>query len=193
VPSGGDQCVDRNRAETRLRALLLQALEGDARAYAQFLDGVAGYLRGTLRRRLRSCESDIEDVLQEILIALHKGLHTYRRQVPLTAWIAAIVRHKVADHFRGHAQRDALNEPFDDVHGELFSVSTAESVEASRDVERLLKTLPDKQRASITAVKLNGMSIAETAQATGLSEAAVKVGIHRGIKALTRMIRGQSD
>lgn len=193
MPAGGNRSVDASSVEIRLEAWLLRALDGDARAYAQFLDGVAGYLRGTLRRRLRSSESDIEDVLQEILLALHKGLHTYRRQVPLTAWIAAIARHKIIDHYRSHSLREALNEPFDDEHIDLFAVSTAESVEASRDVERLLKTLPEKQRASIAAVKLNGMTIAETAKATGLSEASVKVGIHRGIKALMRMIRGQAD
>ena len=193
VLPGRNQCVDTSNAEDRLKALLLRALDGDSRAYAQFLDGVAGYLRGTLRRRLRSRESDIEDVLQEILIALHKGLHTYRRQVPLTAWIAAIARHKIADHYRSYSARDALNDPFTDEHIELFAISTAESVEASRDIERLLASLPDKQRAPIAAVKLNGMTIAETAKATGLSEAAVKVGIHRGIKALMRMIRGQPD
>jgi len=193
VPSDRNHGAVADSAEDRLKALLLRALEGDAAAYERFLDDVAGYLRGTLRRRLRSCESDIEDVLQEILIALHKGLHTYRQQVPLTAWIAAIVRHKVADHYRHHAQHEALNDPIDEQHIDLFVESTAESVEASRDIEQLLKKLPDKQRVSIAAVRLNGMSIAETAKVMGLSESAVKVGIHRGIKALTRRIRGQAD
>ncbi|CAM2154580.1 ECF RNA polymerase sigma factor SigF [Pararobbsia alpina] len=193
MPPSRNRRIDTSRTEEAFKDLLLRALDGDARAYERFLDGVSGYLRGTLRRRLRSCESDIEDVLQEILIALHKGLHTYRQQVPLTAWIAAIARHKIADHYRGHALRDALHEPFDDENTDLFVASEAESVEASRDIERLLKTLPEKQSAPIVMVKLNGMSVAETAKATGLSESAVKVGIHRGIKALTRMIRGQSD
>ena len=87
--------VDRTgnlRGRMRLKGLLHLALDGNAVAYAPFLEVFSGYLRGMLRRRLRSYEDDIEDVLQEVLIALHNGLHTYRNQVPVTAWAAAIVR-----------------------------------------------------------------------------------------------------
>jgi RNA polymerase sigma-70 factor (ECF subfamily) len=175
--------------EDRLKGLFNLALEGDAAAYAEFLELFSGYLRGMLRRRLWAYEDDIEDVLQEVLFALHNGLHTYRQQVPLTAWAAAIVRHKIADFLRARAHREALHDPIED-EMELFAVSETESLDAQRDIDTLLERLPERQRVPIEHVRLHGMSIAETAKLTGLSEAAVKVGIHRGIKALSRLIRG---
>ena len=53
----------------------------------------------------------------------------------------------------------------------------------------MLQTLPDKQRLPIEYVKLEGLSVVETARLTGLSESAVKVGVHRGLKALAARIR----
>jgi RNA polymerase sigma-70 factor (ECF subfamily) len=178
-----------NGVEEQLRGLLTLALEGNAIAYAKFLALFSGYLRGMLRRRLRAYEDDVEDILQEVLFALHNGLHTYRNEVPLTAWAAAIVRHKIADFLRARAHREALHDPIED-EMELFAVSETESLEARRDIARLLERLPERQRAPIEHVRLRGMSIAETAKLTGLSEASVKIGIHRGVKALSRLIRG---
>jgi len=189
APDETTQRAAANGVEERLKALLHRAIDGDATAYASFLRILSGYLRGMLRRRLRAYEDDVEDVLQEVLFALHNGLHTYRNQVPLTAWASAIVRHKVADFLRARAHREALHDPIVD-DAELFAVSETESLDARRDIGSLLERLPERQRAPIEHVRLHGMSVAETAKLTGLSEAAVKVGIHRGIKALSRLIRG---
>ena len=75
---------------------------------------------------------------------------------------------------------------------ELFATSEEESLDARRDIGKLLERLPERQRTSIEHVRLQGLSVAETAKLTGLSEAAVKVGIHRGIKALSRQILGKT-
>lgn len=189
TPARPDGRPVRNRIEERVKGLLQLSLNGDVVAYTAFLEIMSGYLRGMLKHRLRSFEDDVEDVLQEVLFAMHNGLHTYRDQVPFTAWVAAIVRHKVSDFLRGHARREALHDPFDE-ETELFASSEAQTVEARRDIDKLLERLPERQRASIEHVRLEGLSVAETAKLTGLSEAVVKVGIHRGIKALSRHIRG---
>jgi RNA polymerase sigma-70 factor (ECF subfamily) len=57
------------------------------------------------------------------------------------------------------------------------------------DLGKLLEKLPDRQRLPIVHMKLEGLSVAEAARATGMSEAAVKVGVHRGLKALAELIR----
>jgi len=62
------------------------------------------------------------------------------------------------------------------------------AAEARRDLGVLLQQLPDKQRLPIEYVKIEGLSVAEAAQRTGLSESAVKVGVHRGLKALAALI-----
>lgn len=176
--------------ELRLTSLLAQSLEGDKAAYRIFLHDLSGHLRARLRKKLRRADADIEDLVQEILIAVHKGLDTFRPDVPLTAWISAIVRYKVADYHRTYFRRDSLHEPLDD-DGGLFVDSSSEISDARRDVEQLLATLPMGQRLSIVQTRLWGMSVAEAASSTGLSESAVKVGVHRGLKALAAKIRGK--
>jgi len=131
--------------------------------------------------------------VQEVLIAVHKGLDTFRPDVPLTAWISAIVRYKLADHFRMNARRNELFEPLDEdeasASASVTAVSRLDALDAQRDLDRLLATLPPRQRESIVQTKLWGRSVAETAASTGLSESAVKVGVHRGLKALAAKIR----
>jgi RNA polymerase sigma-70 factor (ECF subfamily) len=74
----------------------------------------------------------------------------------------------------------------------MFAAPDDEAAEARHDVRKLLDRLPDRQRLPILHVKLQGLSVTETAQLTGLSESAVKVGVHRGMKALAQRIRGAS-
>jgi len=177
--------------EAQLRALLLRGMEGDTPAYRQFLVALATHLRGFLRRRLAQRPDEVEDLLQEVLLAVHNARHTYHAEQPLTVWVQAIARYKLADHFRGFARRDALHDPLDD--DELFGEGDEESAAARRDLGKLLQQLPDKQRLPIVHVKVEGLSVEETAQLTGLSSSAVKVGIHRGLKALADLIRGKRN
>ena len=176
-------------AESRLKALFVRGLDGDADAYRSFLQALTRHLRAFLRRRIPHYRDDVEDLVQEILLAVHNARHTYRQEQPLTAWVHAIARYKLMDFFRAHSRREALHEPFDD-DGGLFVASDAEPADARRDVGQLLEALPDRHRLPIVLVKLQGLSVAEAAQRSGMSESAVKVGVHRGLKALSALIRG---
>ncbi|MDQ0010983.1 RNA polymerase sigma-70 factor (ECF subfamily) [Luteibacter jiangsuensis] len=178
-------------AEAELRACFIAGLAGDAARYRQFLDGLSGHLRAYLRRRLPHARADVEDILQETLLAVHNARHTYRTEQPLTAWVHAIARYKLMDFFRAHSRREALNEPFDD-DGGLFIASDVEPADARRDVGVLLEALPDRHRLPIVLVKLQGLSVSEAARRCGMSESAVKVGVHRGLKALAARIRSRS-
>jgi RNA polymerase sigma-70 factor (ECF subfamily) len=71
----------------------------------------------------------------------------------------------------------------------VFADSAVEASDARRDLQGLLGMLPERQRLPIVHVKLQGLSVAETARLTGMSESAVKVGIHRGLKALARKVK----
>jgi RNA polymerase sigma-70 factor (ECF subfamily) len=181
----------RDERERRLHGLIVLALDGDATAYRQFLTELSGYLRGFLRRRMTRLPDDIEDLVQETLLAVHNYRHTYDPARPVTAWLHAIARYKMIDFLRRHARTDQLTDPLDDVDG-LLTASEAPAAEARHDVAGLLEQLPDKQRLPIVYVKLEAMSVQQAAQLTGLSESAVKVGIHRGLKALARIIREAS-
>lgn len=176
-------------AESRLRSLLLRGLAGDAAAYHAFLRDLATHLRAFLRRRLGRRLDDVEDLVQETLLAVHTQRHTYDAGLPLTAWVHAIARYKLVDFLRRTGSRNAVSETYDD---DLVADGhdAHEAADARRDIEKLLAALPDRHRLPILQVKVNGLTVAEAAAATGMSESAVKVGIHRGLKALAARIRG---
>jgi RNA polymerase sigma-70 factor (ECF subfamily) len=177
--------------EERLRLGLLRGLDGDARAYREFLHALGGHLRAFLRRRLTRLPDEVEDLVQETLLAVHNQRHTYEADQPLTAWVHAIARYKLVDLLRRRAGREALNEPLDEA-AELFAASDDAAAEARRDLGQLLALLPERQRLPIVHTRLEGLSVAEAAQRCGMSESAVKVGVHRGLKALAAMIRSET-
>jgi RNA polymerase sigma-70 factor (ECF subfamily) len=179
-------CV--SAAETRLKVLLARGLAGDAPAYRAFLKELSAHLRAFLRGRLTRLPDEVEDLLQETLLAIHNQRHTYDAGQPLTAWVHAIARYKLVDLLRRRAGRDALTDSLDD-DAEVFAGSDTEASDARRDLARLLERLPERQRLPIVHMKIEGLSVAETARITGMSESAVKVGVHRGLKALAAMMR----
>jgi len=174
--------------ESVLRTLLLQGLDGDAVAYRAFLQQLSRHLRAFLAKRLFGWPDDVEDLVQECLLAMHNQRHTYHSDQPLTAWVHAIARYKMIDLLRAKRGREALHEPLDDA-AELFSDNDASAGEARRDVLSLLALLPERQRLAIVHTKLEGLSVAEAARLTGMSESAVKVNVHRGLKALARSLK----
>lgn len=188
-----DRIQERDRrftdTELRLRGLMLQGLDGDAAAYHQFLKALSAHLRAYFRKRLFQRTDEVEDIVQDTLIAVHNQRHTYRADQPLTAWVHAIARYKLIDLLRARASGESLNVPLDDELA-LFAASDTEAREAKKDLDTLLAGLPDRQRLPIVHVKIEGLSVVEAAQRTGMSESAIKVGVHRGLKALAAKIRG---
>jgi RNA polymerase sigma-70 factor, ECF subfamily len=175
-------------SEERLRDLLVSGLSGDSQAYHAFLTQIGEFLRTYLRRRLRNMPQEVEDLLQEILLSIHNQRHTFDPTRPLTPWVYAIARYKLIDRLRRRSRTDDLHEPVDDEKQYLVNTDH-EAAEAECDLGVLLRLLPDRQRLPIQYVKIEGASVAETASRTGMSVSAVKVGIHRGLKALAAKIR----
>ena len=177
-----------NASEDRLRRQLLLGLAGDPSAYRAFLQDLSAHLRAFLRKRLARLPDEVEDLLQEALLAVHNQRHTYDAGQPLTAWVHAIAKYKLIDFLRRRSNRDMLTEPLDEMSDVLASADS-DAADARRDLGKLLARLPERQRLPIVHMKLEGLSVAEAARATCMSESAVKVGVHRGMKALAAMIR----
>lgn len=175
--------------EDRLRDLLVRGLAGDNAAYQVFLTELSAHLRAFLRRRLVRLPDEIEDLVQESLLAVHNQRHTYDANQPLSAWVQAIARYKLADLLRRRAAHEMLNDPLDE-DMELFTTADSDAAEARRDLNKLLADLPDHFRLPIVHTKLEGLSVKEAADVSGMSESAIKVGVHRGLKALAAKIRG---
>ncbi len=174
--------------EDHLKELLIRGLAGEGPAYAAFLKELSAFLRAFLRGRLARVPDEVEDLVQETLLAVHNQRHTYDPARPLTAWVHAIARYKMIDFLRLRSGREAMNEPLGD-EDELLAATDEEAREARRDIAALLERLPDRHRLPIVHVKIEGLSVAEAAKLTGMSESAVKVGIHRGLKTLAAFIR----
>lgn len=125
----------------------------------------------------QSSLSDVEDLVQECWLRIHRSRHTYRASEPLLPWIFAIARHTVLDDRRRQRRRAArevlLADPQD-----LASHVTAESSHAP-DVVGLLGRLPAGDRDLLLLLKVTGMTMQEAARATSSSVAATKQRAHR--------------
>lgn len=171
--------------EAELKALMMASLEGDAAAHRTLLDRLSRHLRayykGKLTRAGRNA-AEAEDLVQEALIAIHTRRHTYNPAEPLTSWVHAIARYKLIDHLR-QTRTSLTNVPIENAD-EVMAQDDHVAVESTLDLGRLLGQLPDKMRRAIQYVKLEGLSVAEAADRCGMSQSAVKVSVHRGLKAL---------
>ena len=174
--------------EAGLKRLWLGAQAGDEVAYRECLSLMAQRLRGYLRRRMQNLPDEVEDLVQETLLALHLQRGTYDPTLPVSAWMLAIARHKLVDLWRRRGRRDDHHLALDDVD-ETLLVAEASGAEARRDLGVLLQNLPDAQRQGIVLTKLEGLSITEAAQRTGASESAIKVQVHRGLKKLAQWVQ----
>ncbi|MEN9313943.1 MAG: hypothetical protein RIS35_336 [Pseudomonadota bacterium] len=177
--------------EARLRPLWQRAQAGDETAYRQALTLIAGRLRAYFRRRLPAMTEDVEDLVQETLIAVHLQRGSDDPTFAVTAWATAIARHKLVDLWRRRGRREDLHEVFDeDLESRL--AFEPEDHHARRDLGRLLQTLPAAQRQAIELTKLEGLSVTEASERTGVSESAIKVQVHRGLKRLSMLVEGRT-
>jgi RNA polymerase sigma-70 factor (ECF subfamily) len=175
--------------EPKLKALFLAGLAGDEASHRAFLREIAGGLRAYFRGRLRHALDDVEDLVQETLIAVHTRRDSYDPSYPVTAWVYAIGRYRMIDMIR-RKKRRGISIALEDAP-EVGEAPEADAAIAKRDLNKLLETLPQKQREAIRLVKLEGVSVKEAADALAISESDVKISAHRGLKALTALIRGK--
>jgi RNA polymerase sigma-70 factor, ECF subfamily len=175
--------------EGELKGLMMAALRGDEPAYREVLGRLSGYLRGYYKTRLTQAgrsAGDAEDLVQETLMALHVRRHTYDPEQPFTPWLYAIARYKLIDYLR-RTRASAANTSMEDAK-EIIAQDDQAASESSLDLDNLLERLRPKIRTAIRYVKLDGLSVAEAASRARMSESAVKVNVHRGMKALSAMI-----
>lgn len=174
------------RKPANLSELMRTANRGDASAYRALLEALASWLRSVIRRRLESMNrgpEDVEDIVQETLLAVHLKRHTWAENQPLEPWVRAIAHHKLIDALRRRGFRDHID--IDDLSEEL-SVQPDMQETASNDFQKLLARLSDRQRKIIEAVAIQGLTAREAANQLGSTEGAVRVALHRALKSLAK-------
>lgn len=170
------------KGENELARLMRAAIDGDERAYGEFLRRAACLVRGFARRKVVQGGIDPEDIVQETLLAIHMKRHTWRDDAPVTPWLYAIARYKLIDAFRRQGHRVEID--IDEI-AEALAEPQAESAR-EWEIDRALESLAPGQRSVVAAVSVDGRSISETASNLGMSETAVRVALHRGLAAIAK-------
>jgi RNA polymerase sigma-70 factor (ECF subfamily) len=170
--------------DATLARLMARAQQGDRQAYRLVLEASRDWLRRYLARRI--APAAIDDLVQEVLIAVHTKRATFDPARPFLPWLAAIARYRWVDALRrGYrvAEETLAQEPAGEAE--------AEELAARISLDRLFAMLPPGQVAAIRAVKIDGLSIGEAAQRCGQSESLVKVNIHRGLRRLAALVESE--
>jgi RNA polymerase sigma factor (sigma-70 family) len=170
--------------------LMRAANRGDARSYHRLLTELAPMLRSVARRgyaRYGVAPEDVEDVVQETLLALHLKRHTWHEGQPLLPWIVAIARNKLVDNLRRRGRHIHL--PIDEISETLAAEDPGVDMNGA-DAERLMARLQGRQRDIVLAISIEGASARQVAERLGMTEGAVRVALHRALQSLAKAFRG---
>lgn len=171
-----------------LGELMCRAQAGDAKAYERLLGETARLVRDFARRRMTG---SVDDVVQETLLSIHRYRHSYTPGRSFTAWTYGIARHRIVDIARRQQRQHRLEDAARTLPSSPISIS--EVVLDMRVVRWALAMLSARQRQIIELLKLEDRTVAEIATELGMSESAVKVTAHRGVRRLRGLVTGADD
>lgn len=177
--------LDRKARDAQWAVLMRAAIACDENAYHKLLSELSMVLRGVVRRGFAGIgvpRDDVEDVVQDVLLAIHLKRHTWDQSMPLGPWISAIARNKMIDDLRRRGRRPEVSVDLTefDIEGE----DQQASIDA-RDVDRILDGLSEKNRDIVRSISIDGHSARDVAERLGMTEVAVRVALHRSLKALS--------
>lgn len=161
--------------------LMAQAQEGNSHHFVTLLQEVSTFLRPFLLQRMGGMDQ-AEDVLQEILLTLHRARHTYDPTRPFKPWLYAVANSRVMEFWRKHKKREEFESPLIDEQTEMLIAEEDISRFELETLKQALDQLSESQQEIIRLLKIEGHSVKEVAEKLSMSEAAVKVAAHRGYK-----------
>ena len=176
-------------SEERWAGMMRAALAGNEAVYRRLLDEIGRAVRPMARgafSRARQGDADIEDVVQETLLAIHLKRQTWDGGPKLAPWVNAIARHKIIDAMRRRGVRRF--EPIEDFEAVLPAPADEDPHQRS-DVERLMESLSPRAKEIVKSISLEGQTIADTASRLSMTEVAVRVALHRALKSLAEAWR----
>lgn len=175
--------------EDEWTGLMRLSISGDSAAYQRLLKAIAPVLRAGARRGLARAGQPIdqsEDIVQDILLAVHLKRHTWDANAPFAPWLFAIARNKLIDTLRRRGRRVFVD--IDDFAETIADQPVAETVSAG-EIASALQTLPSRQREVLQSIAVDSSSIKDTAKKFAMSEGAVRVALHRALASLTAKLR----
>ena len=176
--------------EVDLAELMRAANRGDTQAYRKLLREVSPVLRGFARHaflRYGLSNEDVEDIVQETLLAMHLKRHTWVESRPLLPWVRAIAHNKLVDHLRRSGRR-RQHVPIDEF-SDLLVADPIASLSSGLDAEAAMGKLKGRQRDVVVAISVNGKSARQVAEDLRMTEGAVRVVLHRALRSLSKALR----
>ena len=168
--------------QDELTALLRDAIAGNQARYAEFLHAITPLLRRMVLRYVPAADS--EDIVQEILISIHKARHTYDGNRPIKPWLIAIARFRITDYLRRYYATGRNRTVDIDAFTETLADDVTESLETHESIEKILADVPDRERQILTLMHVEGYTAKQVGEQLQMKESAVKVAAHRAIKRL---------
>lgn len=162
-----------------LSRLLCSGLAGNQVDYGKFLTSITPILKRMIVTKLASAE--VGDVVQEILISIHKARHTYDGERPIMPWIAAIASFRITDHLRKHYSQ-MRHQTVDISELENILADVTEDGSANESIDELLQSVPEKDKNILKLMHVEGYTAKEVGLKLGMNESAVKVAAHRAVK-----------
>lgn len=160
-----------------------QSLNGDQRVYAALLKETSHFLRPYLAKRL-NFTNEVDDLLQEILISIHKARHTYDSNRHFKPWVYAIAKFRLQDYLRAHYS-DQLRHAIELSEVEVsLAEHVTETAISYESISGEVQKLPKKQATILQLMHQDGYTAKEVAAKMGMNESAVKVAAHRAYKIL---------
>lgn len=180
--------------DPRWRDGMQAAQDGDARAYAALLRDCVPVIRAGARARGVPADA-VEDVVQDVLLTIHRVRHTYDPTRPFLPWLRAIVRARAIDTLRRRARQGSreLYAPLEyEQHADQAAGADEVTAEAGRasQLRAVAASLPPGQRQAFELLGLEERTLADAAARTGRSPVALKVNLHRALKALRSKLGG---
>lgn len=170
------------------------AQAGDRLAYDSLLREIVPHVRAIVARA-HSRRDGIDEVVQDVLLCVHRVRHTYDPAQPFRHWLGAIARRRSFDALRRYYRHVALEVSVDDAgvgyegYADPASTWFEDAPDRANRLGAAITALPALQRQAIELLKLREMSLAEASRLTGRSVAALKVNAHRAVKSLQKQLQ----
>ena len=163
-----------------IAALVQAARAGDRQAFAELYTRHSSLVRATLLAHAQP--DDVPDLAQEVFLTALQRLHEIREPGAFPAWLAAVARNIARMHHRSTRSDVPLTH---DLPGRFASPDDA--IDAERALSAI-RQLPEQMREPLLLRLVEGMSGQEIARSLGMTHAAVRVNLHRGVKLLRQAL-----
>lgn len=181
--------------ESEWATLMRSSVDGNMADYERLLRLVTPFIRNLTRRYCRDAQAT-EDLVQDVLLTVHRVRHTWDPRRPFSPWLAAIAARRSIDRMRRDS-RIARFEVNDDLAIETFASPSTnqekDALHATESLGLLLAVLSARQRRALEAVKLRGLSMSSAASELGETVAGLRVIVHRAIKTLRKRAASERE